>query len=83
MGVLHQNIYPVIGACLEPDLSPYIIYPYASEGNLKRFLLRCRVSGTSAESGSHFVSVSHFKYPYQNLYLMIANHHFSFSLYVK
>ncbi|KAK3094925.1 hypothetical protein FSP39_007934 [Pinctada imbricata] len=50
LGILHQNIYPVIGACLDPELPPYIIYPYTAEGNLKRFLLRCRVS----DSGSHY-----------------------------
>ncbi|XP_061185069.1 tyrosine-protein kinase RYK-like [Saccostrea echinata] len=50
MGIIHQNIYPVIGACIESGQPPYVIYPYSSEGNLKKFLLKCRVS----ETGSHY-----------------------------
>ncbi|KAJ8310040.1 hypothetical protein KUTeg_011905 [Tegillarca granosa] len=42
-GLVHQNIQPVIGSCLD-ESPPYVIYPYSTEGNLKKFLLKCRVS---------------------------------------
>ncbi|XP_033760964.1 tyrosine-protein kinase RYK-like [Pecten maximus] len=48
-GLVHQNIYPVIGACVEDQLCPYVIYPNTTEGNLKKFLQKCGVSDT----GSH------------------------------
>nr|XP_022339285.1 tyrosine-protein kinase RYK-like isoform X1 [Crassostrea virginica] len=50
LGIIHQNIYPVIGACIHPTQPPFVIYPHSSEGNLKKFLLKCRVS----ETGSHY-----------------------------
>lgn len=50
LGLIHQNIYPVIGACINSTLPPFVIYPHSSEGNLKKFLLKCRVS----ETGSHY-----------------------------
>lgn len=48
-GQVNPNIYPIIGSCVGDDLPPYIIYPDATGGNLKKFLLQCRVSDT----GSH------------------------------
>lgn len=54
LGLIHQNIYPVIGACINSTLPPFVIYPHSSEGNLKKFLLKCRVS----ETGSHYVSLN-------------------------
>ena len=50
--LLHPNIHPVIGACLEENLPPYIIYPYTTEGNLKKFLQQCRMT----DCNSHYVS---------------------------
>lgn len=46
---VNTNIYPVIGSCIGDGLLPYIIYPNTTVGNLKKFLLQCRVSDT----GSH------------------------------
>lgn len=51
-GLVHQNIQPVIGSCLD-ESPPYVIYPYSTEGNLKKFLLKCRVS----DCGSIYVSI--------------------------
>ena len=48
-GQVNPNIYPIIGSCIEDGLPPYIIYPDATGGNLKKFLLQCRLSDT----GSH------------------------------
>lgn len=51
-GLLHQNINPILAACLGPaDQQPLVIYPATSEGNLKKFLQKCRMS----ECGSHYV----------------------------
>jgi len=52
-GQVNPNIYPIIGSCIGDGLPPYIIYPDATGGNLKKFLLHCRVSDT----GSHCVSM--------------------------
>jgi hypothetical protein len=52
-GQVNPNIYPIIGSCIEDGLPPYIIYPDATGGNLKKFLLQCRLSDT----GSHCVSM--------------------------
>lgn len=50
-GLLHQNINPILAACLGPaDQQPLVIYPATSEGNLKKFLQKCRMS----ECGSHY-----------------------------
>ncbi|XP_052217775.1 tyrosine-protein kinase RYK-like isoform X1 [Dreissena polymorpha] len=46
----HPNIHPVIGACLEGSQPPYVIYPYSTEGNLKKFLQKCRFS----DCNSHY-----------------------------
>ncbi|XP_060586450.1 tyrosine-protein kinase RYK-like isoform X2 [Ruditapes philippinarum] len=49
-GLPHPNIHPVIGACIHEKLPPYIIYPYSTEGNLKKFLQKCRIS----DCNSHY-----------------------------
>ncbi|GAB1605382.1 tyrosine-protein kinase RYK isoform X2 [Argonauta hians] len=50
-GLLHENINPVIAACLTPiDQPPLILFPATNEGNLKKFLQKCRMS----ECGSHY-----------------------------
>lgn len=51
-GLPHPNIHPVIGACIDDKLPPYILYPYSTEGNLKKFLHKCRIS----DCNSHYVS---------------------------
>ncbi|XP_048247730.1 tyrosine-protein kinase RYK-like isoform X1 [Haliotis rufescens] len=49
-GLIHQNINPVVGACVDGEIQPFMIYPYSNEGNLKKFLLKCRMS----ECGSRY-----------------------------
>ncbi|XP_050405969.1 tyrosine-protein kinase RYK [Patella vulgata] len=49
-GLVHPNINPVIGSCLEDESQPMCIYQYSNEGNLKKFLQKCRMS----ECGSHY-----------------------------
>lgn len=51
-GQVNPNIYPIIGSCVGDGEPPFIIYPDATVGNLKKFLLHCRVSDT----GTHCVS---------------------------
>ncbi|CAI9736955.1 tyrosineRYK-like,protein kinase RYK-like [Octopus vulgaris] len=50
-GLIHENINPVLAACLTPpDQQPLIVFHATSEGNLKKFLQKCRMS----ECGSHY-----------------------------
>ncbi|KAL5005369.1 hypothetical protein ScPMuIL_018825 [Solemya velum] len=51
-GLVHPNIHTLIGASLDNERQPIILYPYSVEGNLKKFLQKCRVS----ECGSHYVN---------------------------
>ncbi|XP_064639327.1 tyrosine-protein kinase RYK-like [Lineus longissimus] len=46
----HKNINPIIGACLENEMQPLLLYPYSTEGNLKKFLLRCKASDVTAHA---------------------------------
>jgi len=44
-GLRHPNINCVCASCFEPQyLAPLLIYPFLDEGNLKKFLQRCRIS---------------------------------------
>ncbi|XP_064614923.1 tyrosine-protein kinase RYK-like isoform X2 [Liolophura sinensis] len=47
-GLAHQNLNTIIAACLDNEKQPMVIYPYANEGNLKKFLQKCRMSDTGA-----------------------------------
>ncbi|ESO98934.1 hypothetical protein LOTGIDRAFT_213735 [Lottia gigantea] len=49
-GLVHPNINPVIGSCLDDTSQPMCVYNYTNEGNLKKFLQKCRMS----ECGSHY-----------------------------
>ena len=51
-GMAHPNIYPLLGACSDEEGSPLVMYPYTHEGNMKKFLQKCRMS----ECGSRYVS---------------------------
>ena len=51
-GLAHPNIYPVLGACSDEEGPPMVMYPYTQEGNMKKFLQKCRMS----ECGSRYVS---------------------------
>ena len=64
-GLPHPNIHPVIGACIHEKLPPCIIYPYTTEGNLKKFLQKCRIS----DCNSHYVSVFFFYLKLKKLHL--------------
>ncbi|XP_022915557.2 tyrosine-protein kinase Dnt-like [Onthophagus taurus] len=41
-GLKHKHILPVIGANVDDERGPLLVYPYAGKGNLKRFLIQCR-----------------------------------------
>ena len=43
-GHLHANVNPLIATCLQNEKQPLLIFPYLNEGNLKKFLLRCKIS---------------------------------------
>lgn len=43
-GTSHKNILPVVAVCMEDPLRPLLVYPYANQGNLKRFLMKCKFS---------------------------------------
>ena len=51
-GMAHPNIYPLLGACSDEEGPPMVMYPYTHEGNMKKFLQKCRMS----ECGSRYVS---------------------------
>ena len=53
-GMAHPNIYPLLGACSDEEGPPMVMYPYTHEGNMKKFLQKCRMS----ECGSRYVSFS-------------------------
>lgn len=40
----HQNIMPIIAVCTDEPLRPLLVYPYSNQGNLKRFLQKCKFS---------------------------------------
>lgn len=43
-GARHENVNAVLAVCLEPEEQPLLIYPLMNEGNLKKFLHRCKMS---------------------------------------
>ncbi|XP_041356261.1 tyrosine-protein kinase RYK-like [Gigantopelta aegis] len=49
-GFVSPNVNPLIATCVETDCQPYMIYPFSNEGNLKKFLQKCRMS----ECGSRY-----------------------------
>ncbi|XP_070213290.1 tyrosine-protein kinase RYK-like [Littorina saxatilis] len=49
-GLAHPNICPLLGACSDDEGPPMVFYPYTHEGNMKKFLLKCRMS----ECGSRY-----------------------------
>ncbi|XP_046674030.1 tyrosine-protein kinase Dnt-like isoform X1 [Homalodisca vitripennis] len=51
--LIHKNILPVLAANTDPCLPPLLVYPYISNGNLKRFLTQCRTRG-----GDHYTLVT-------------------------
>lgn len=53
-GLTHQNLNTLIAACLDNEKQPMVIYPYANEGNLKKFLQKCRMSDTGAHQVRYF-----------------------------
>ncbi|CAL1533163.1 unnamed protein product, partial [Lymnaea stagnalis] len=48
--LVHPNLHSVLGACLDNPEQPLVIYPFLQEGNMKKFLLKCRMS----ECGSRY-----------------------------
>ena len=50
-GLSHPNVNPILAACVEGDKHPLLIFPFANQGNLKKFLQRCKLS----EIGAHQV----------------------------
>nr|KAG5690103.1 hypothetical protein BaRGS_010694 [Batillaria attramentaria] len=49
-GMAHPNVCTVLGACSDEEGPPLVIYPYTHEGNMKKFLQKCRMS----ECGSRY-----------------------------
>jgi len=43
-GLHHANVSSLLATCLAHTEPPMLIYPHLSEGNLKRFLHRCKIS---------------------------------------
>ncbi|XP_059159573.1 tyrosine-protein kinase RYK-like isoform X2 [Physella acuta] len=48
--LIHPNLHNILGACLDNPDQPLVVYPYLQEGNMKKFLLKCRMS----ECGSRY-----------------------------
>ncbi|GFS11094.1 tyrosine-protein kinase RYK [Elysia marginata] len=49
-GLAHPNLHSLIGACMAKPEQPLVAYPAMQEGNMKKFLLKCRM----AETGSRY-----------------------------
>ncbi|CAG5117591.1 unnamed protein product, partial [Candidula unifasciata] len=49
-GLVHPNLHSLLGVCLETPEQPLVVYPCLQEGNMKKFLLKCRMS----ECGSRY-----------------------------
>ncbi|ELT98025.1 hypothetical protein CAPTEDRAFT_224958 [Capitella teleta] len=44
-GLIHPNVHGIMAVCLPTEKSsPVLVYPHASESNLKKFLQRCKLS---------------------------------------
>ena len=50
-GLVHPNVNPILAACIDDDHCPLLVFPFVNQGNLKKFLQRCKLS----EIGSHQV----------------------------
>lgn len=44
LGLKHDNINSIIASCIDEDQHPMLIYTFMNEGNLKKFLQRCKIS---------------------------------------
>ena len=40
----HSNINSLLSTCFHLDEPPLLVYPFLDEGNLKKFLQRCKIS---------------------------------------
>lgn len=49
-GLVHPNLHSLMGACMARPEQPLVVYPAMQEGNMKKFLLKCRM----AETGSRY-----------------------------
>ncbi|GFN89162.1 hypothetical protein PoB_001566800 [Plakobranchus ocellatus] len=49
-GLLHPNLHSLVSACMDNPAQPLVVYPAMQEGNMKKFLLKCRM----AETGSRY-----------------------------
>lgn len=43
-GQMHANVNPVLASCLESLQPPMLLYQFLSEGNLKKFLQRSKLT---------------------------------------
>lgn len=43
LGLRHDNVNSIIASCIDQD-RPMLIYLFMNEGNLKKFLQRCKIS---------------------------------------
>ncbi|KAI0233948.1 Tyrosine-protein kinase RYK [Lamellibrachia satsuma] len=48
-GLSHPNVNPILAACIDDERHPLLIFSFANQGNLKKFLQRCKLS----EIGAH------------------------------
>ncbi|RUS73155.1 hypothetical protein EGW08_019077 [Elysia chlorotica] len=49
-GLAHPNLHSLMGVCMARPEQPLVVYPAMQEGNMKKFLLKCRM----AETGSRY-----------------------------
>nr|ANS60436.1 tyrosine-protein kinase Ryk [Platynereis dumerilii] len=50
-GMCHQNINPIVRACIQDPSQPFLIFPFATEGNLKKFLQSCKMADITSRYG--------------------------------
>jgi len=48
-GLHHANICSLLATCFPPSEPPMLIYSHLSEGNLKHFLHRCKISNVTLQ----------------------------------
>ncbi|KAK2191294.1 hypothetical protein NP493_56g09003, partial [Ridgeia piscesae] len=58
-GLSHPNVNPILAACVEDDKHPLLIFPFANQGNLKKFLQRCKLSEIGAHQYLHRRRIVH------------------------
>ena len=47
-GQWHTNINPLLAACMDDPHRPLLVFAHTDQGNLKRFLQRCKISDVAS-----------------------------------